>query len=269
MKKPKKHIESWLSSKQKTTRSLKLLRKYEECYDTINWNLRTKVIQHVKNNRTQIGKALYKTRDCYVDNMDIEEFQLSITNTINADILKELIEKSIDRILKKDVSLKKRFSREDVRIAIELYAFYQPYVGYAFEQRIKDLIENNTTYKVNRSSSLDKNYAIDMQLIDYDRGIAIGLQLKSKSFLNVSKDNRKSYYCRNREAIWLKLGVEVYYVFHDKYCNIISSDCEILVDYKTACTSMDTMLIAEDEEEFLKELHRAFDICVQRVREGK
>lgn len=259
MKHQKKNIESWLNSKQKTTKSLEMLRKYEEYYDTIDSLLRKRVVEHIKNNRTKIGKVLYKTRDCYVDDMEFEEFTLSVISVANAKLLRELIEKSIDIILKKDKSLKKRFSKEDVRKAVKTYIFYQPYVGFAFEQRIKDIIENNTNYKVNKSSYLDKHYAIDMQIIDYDRGRAIGLQLKSKSFLKLSVDKRKNYYWRNRQAILEKFGVGVYYVFHDKYCNIISSDCDSLVDYEVACKSVDTLLVGEDEEEFIKELHGAFE----------
>lgn len=253
MKQEKKIIGSWLHSKQKTTSSLDLLKKYAEVYKNVNALLRSKVAQHVKNNRTKIGKVLYKTKDCYKDDMEFQEFTKSIIEIADAKLLKELIEKSIDIILKKDSSLKKKFSREEVRNVIKMYIFYQPYVGYAFEQRIRDLIKEHTNFKIHTSRSLDQEYAIDMQLSDYEKQKVLGLQLKSCTFMNLSVDKREDYYRRNRQAKnWF--NYEVYYVFHDNDCNIMCCNYDATLHYEEACKSVDNFIVVANEEEFIKDL---------------
>ena len=105
-------IGDWLNSKQDEN-SLRMLREYDEYFNSVDSLLKSRVSQYVKNNRTLIGKVLYKSRDCYVDDMTFKEFTQSVIQFANEEVLKQIIQKSIDIILKQDTSLKK-YTREDV-----------------------------------------------------------------------------------------------------------------------------------------------------------
>lgn len=253
----KKNFGGWLTSKQKSQKSLEILEKYKDYYTNMDNVLRQKVVQQVKNNRTSIGRVLYKTRNCYSSNMDFVEFARSVADVGGLDNLKDLIEKNVDIILKRDRSLKK-FSREEIAKAIRVYVWYQPYVGYAFEQRIRDLLEANG-YKCYASSKLDKDYAIDLQVSKGNR--SIGLQFKSKSFLSLSKDKRKQYNSKNAEGIRYRWVDEVYYVFHDLDCEIMANEWESLTHFTKACLQdkFDTKIVyAEEERFFLQDVEEVF-----------
>lgn len=254
-----KNIGSWLDSKQKTKVSLEVLKEYEEHYKTIDNLLKKRVVQQVKNPRTSIGRALYKAKDTYRDNMSFEEYVTSLMGYIGLEKMKELIDKSIEVICRKDKTIKERFTQEEIRKVVKSYIFYQPYVGFAFEQRIRDIIKENTPYDVVRSEHLDSTYAIDMQVVDYTKEKIIGLQLKSKSFLYTSIDKRQGYLDRNRQGILYKFCEDVCYVFHNEQCEIMSSNYESLVNYKVACNTQKPLILLEDQESFIKELNKKFE----------
>lgn len=255
---------SWLHSKQ-DAKSIELLLTYEEYNKNIKQDLRTKVVKYVKNNRTMYGRALYKTRNCYADDITFSDFMVSVIETIDIKVMKELLTKSID-IIMQDKDIKKNYSRDDILKAIKVYSFYHVYIGYAFEQYIRDLIKSKTNYDVITSENLDKKYAIDMQVVDYKRGFAIGLQLKTHTFLNLSIDKRKEYAGRNRSAIIEKYCKNVYYVFHWYDGALVSNNYSALTRYDEACNSEDNFIILEDEEYFIEELHKAFE-RVENVEE--
>lgn len=247
----------WLTSKQKSKRSLEILEKYKNCYTNMDSVLRQKVVQQVKNNRTSIGRVLYKTRNCYSSNMDFVEFARSVADVGGMENLKILIAKSVDIIIKKDGSLKK-FPREEIAKAIKVYIWYQPYVGFAFEQRIRDLLESNG-YSCYASNRLDKDYAIDLQVSKGNR--TIGLQFKSASFLSLSRDKRKQYYYKNSDAIQYKWVEGVYYIFHDLDCEIMANEWDSLTNYTKACLQekFDRKIVyAEQEINFLKDVEEVF-----------
>lgn len=253
----------WLNSKQDEN-SLRMLREYDEYFNSVDSLLKSRVSQYVKNNRTLIGKVLYKSRDCYVDDMSYHQFTQSVIKVANdniksEDTLSKIIQKSIDIILKQDTSLKKKYSREDIAKVIKCYAFYHPYVGYAFEQRIRDIIKSDSRFDIYRSSTLDNEYAIDMQIHDKITNRVIALQLKSQTFLNLNVNTRSNYYYKNRQAINHKFCKDVYYVFHNNSCDIVSNNFMQLTHYENACRDEEKYLVVEDEKYFIKELIEIFE----------
>lgn len=253
----------WLNSKQDEN-SLRMLREYDEYFNSVDSLLKSRVSQYVKNNRTLIGKVLYKSRDCYVDDMSYHQFTQSVIKVANdniksEDTLSKIIQKSIDIILKQDTSLKKKYTREDIAKVIKCYAFYQPFVGYAFEQRIRDIIKSDSRFDIYRSSTLDNEYAIDMQIHDKITNKVIALQLKSQTFLNLNVNTRSNYYYKNRQAINHKFCEDVYYVFHNNSCDIVSNNFMQLTHYENACRDEEKYLVVEDEKYFIKELIEIFE----------
>ena len=250
-------IGDWLNSKQDEN-SLRMLREYDEYFNSVDSLLKSRVSQYVKNNRTLIGKVLYKSRDCYVDDMTFKEFTQSVIQVANEEVLKHIILKIIDIILKKDTSLKK-YTREDVGQVIKCYAFFTTYIGYAFEQRVEDIIKSDSRFDIYRSSTLDNTYAIDMQVHDKITNRVIALQLKSKTFLNLNVNTRSNYYYKNRQAINHKFCEDVYYVFHNNDCDIVSNNFMQLTHYENACRDAEKYLVVDDEKYFIKELIDIFE----------
>lgn len=250
-------IGDWLNSKQDEN-SLRMLREYDEYFNSVDSLLKSRVSQYVKNNRTLIGKVLYKSRDCYVDDMTFKEFTQSVIQVANEEVLKQIIQKSIDIILKQDTSLKK-YTREDVGKVIKCYAFFTTYIGYAFEQRVEDIIKSDSRFDIYRSSTLDNTYAIDMQVHDKITNRVIALQLKSQTFLNLNVNTRSNYYYKNRQAINHKFCEDVYYVFHNNDCDIVSNNFMQLTHYENACRDEEKYLVVEDEKYFIKELIDIFE----------
>ena len=251
-------IGDWLNSKQDEN-SLRMLKEYDEYFNSVDSLLKSRVSQYVKNNRTLVGKVLYKSRDCYIDDMTFKEFTQSVIQVANEDILCQIIQKSIDIILKQDTSLKKKYTREDIAKVIKCYAFYMPYVGYAFEQRVEDIIKSDSRFDIYRSSTLDNEYAIDMQIHDKITNRVIALQLKSQTFLNLNVNTRSNYYYKNRQAINHKFCEDVYYVFHNNSCDIVSNNFMQLTHYENACRDEEKYLVVEDEKYFIKELIEIFE----------
>lgn len=252
-------IGDWLNSKQREDKeSIRMLREYDEYFNSVDSLLKSRVSQYVKNNRTLIGKVLYKSRDCYVDDMTFKEFTQSVIQVANEEVLKQIIQKSIDIILKQDTSLKK-YTREDVGKVIKCYAFFTTYIGYAFEQRVEDIIKSDSRFDIYRSSTLDNTYAIDMQVHDKITNRVIALQLKSKTFLNLNVNTRSNYYYKNRQAINHKFCEDVYYVFHNNDCDIVSNNFMQLTHYENACRDEEKYLVVEDEKYFIKELIDIFE----------
>ena len=112
----------WLNSKQDEN-SLRMLKEYEEYFNNCNKLLKSKVTKYVKNNRTTLGKVLYKTRDCYEDDMTFHQFTQSVISVANYNVKEEdnlgkILEKSIDIMLKQDKVLK-QFTRDEVRKTIK------------------------------------------------------------------------------------------------------------------------------------------------------
>ena len=251
-------IGDWLNSKQDEN-SLRMLKEYANYFNSADSLLKSRVAQYVKNNRTLIGKVLYKTRDCYIDDMTFKEFTQCVIKVANEDILKQIIQKSIDIILKKDTSLKKKYTREDVGKVIKCYAFYHPYIGYAFEQKIRNIISSKERFEIHRSEILDNKYAIDVQIHDKITNKVIGLQLKSQTFLNLNVGKRSAYYYKNGQSIIDRFCNDVYYVFHNNDCDIVSNNFMQLVHYRDACRSEEKYLVVEDEKYFIKELIEIFE----------
>ena len=137
--------------------------------------------------------------------------------------------------------------------------YYQPYIGYAFEQYIRDLITSDDNYEIYTSDTLDLKYAIDMQVLSKKHNKVIGLQLKTFSFLNLSIDDRKEYKFKNTQAIREKWCNDVYYVFHSHNSNLLSNNYMALTHYIEACKSIDNFIVLEEEKWFIKELHEAFE----------
>lgn len=251
-------IGDWLNSKQDEN-SLRMLNEYANYFNSVDGLLKSRVAMYVKNNRTNIGKILYKTRDCYIDDMTFKEFTQRVIKVANEEVLKQIIQKSIDIILKQDTSLKKKYTREDVGKVIKCYAFFTTYLGYAFEQRIRDIIKSDSRFDIYRSSTLDNTYAIDMQVHDKITNRVIALQLKSKTFLNLNVNTRSNYYYKNGQAINHKFCEDVYYIFHNNDCDIVSNNFMQLTHYKIACRSEEKYLVVEDEKYFIKELIDIFE----------
>lgn len=253
-------VGGWLNSKQREDKdSLRMLKEYANYFNSVDGLLKSKVAMYVKNNRTNVGKILYKTRDCYIDNMTFKEFTQSVIQVANEEVLKQIIQKSIDIILKQDTSLKKKYTREDVGKVIKCYAFFTTYLGYAFEQRVEDIIKSDSRFDIYRSSTLDNEYAIDMQIHDKITNKVIALQLKSQTFLNLNVNTRSNYYYKNGQAINHKFCKDVYYVFHNNSCDIVSNNFMQLTHYKIACRSEEKYLVVEDEKYFIKELIEIFE----------
>ena len=251
-------IGDWLNSKQDEN-SLRMLKEYANYFNSVDSLLKSRVAMYVKNNRTNIGKILYKTRDCYKDNMTFKEFTQRVIKVANEEVLKQIIQKSIDIILKQDTSLKKKYTREDVGKVIKCYAFYHPYIGYAFEQKIRDIISSDERFKIRRSETLDNTYAIDMQIHDKITNKVIALQLKSQTFLSLNVNKRSAYYYKNGQAISHELCKDVYYVFHNNSCDIVSNNFMQLTHYKIACRGEEKYLVVEDEKFFIEELIDIFE----------
>lgn len=251
-------IGDWLNSKQDEN-SLRMLNEYANYFNSVDGLLKSRVAMYVKNNRTNIGKILYKTRDCYIDDMTFKEFTQRVIKVANEEVLKQIIQKSIDIILKQDTSLKKKYTREDVGKVIKCYAFFTTYLGYAFEQRIRDIIKSDSRFDIYRSSTLDNEYAIDMQIHDKITNKVIALQLKSQTFLNLNVNTRSAYYYKNRQAINHKFCEDVYYVFHNNSCDIVSNNFMQLTHYENACRDEEKYLVVEDEKYFIKELIEIFE----------
>ena len=251
-------IGDWLNSKQDEN-SLRMLKEYANYFNSVDGLLKSRVAMYVKNNRTNIGKILYKTRDCYIDNMTFKEFTQRVIKVANEEVLKQIIQKSIDIILKKDTSLKNKFTKEDIMKMIKCYMFYHPYVGYAFEQKIRDIISSDERFKIRRSETLDNTYAIDMQVHDKITNKVIALQLKSQTFLNLNVGKRSAYYYKNGQSIIDRFCNDVYYVFHNNDCDIVSNNFMQLVHYRDACRSEEKYLVVEDEKYFIKELIDIFE----------
>lgn len=253
-------VGDWLNSKQREDKeSIRILREYANYFNSVDSLLKSKVAMYVKNNRTLAGKVLYNTRDCYIDDMTFKEFTQSVIKVANEEVLKQIIQKSIDIILKQDTSLKKKYTREDIAKVIKCYAFYQPFIGYAFEQRIRDIIKSDSRFDIYRSSTLDNEYAIDMQIHDTITNRVIALQLKSQTFLNLNVNTRSNYYYKNRQAINHKFCEDVYYVFHNNDCDIVSNNFMQLTHYENACRDEEKYLVVEDEKYFIKELIDIFE----------
>lgn len=251
-------VGGWLNSKQDEN-SLRMLKEYANYFNSVDSLLKSRVSQYVKNNRTSIGKILYKTRDCYVDDMTFKEFTQSVIQVANEEVLRQIIQKSIDIILKQDTSLKKKYTREDIAKVIKCYAFFTTYIGYAFEQRVEDIIKSDSRFDIYRSSTLDNEYAIDMQIHDKITNKVIALQLKSQTFLNLNVNTRSNYYYKNRQAINHKFCEDVYYVFHNNSCDIVSNNFMQLTHYENACRDEEKYLVVEDEKYFIKELIEIFE----------
>ena len=253
-------VGGWLNSKQREDKeSIRILREYANYFNSVDSLLKSKVAMYVKNNRTLAGKVLYNTRDCYIDDMTFKEFTQSVIKVANEEVLKQIIQKSIDIILKQDTSLKKKYTREDVGKVIKCYAFYMPYLGYSFEQKIRDIIKSDKRFDIYRSETLDNTYAIDMQIHDTITNKVIALQLKSQTFLSLNVNKRSAYYYKNGQAINHKFCEDVYYVFHNNDCDIVSNNFMQLTHYKIACRSEEKYLVVEDEKYFIKELIEIFE----------
>lgn len=251
-------IGAWLQSKQ-DDESLEMLQKYINYFVTIDSYLKLRVVQHVKDNYTKIGRVLYKTRDCYKDNITYKQFAKSVQDVASANVdLRLLIEKSIDIILAKDEKLK-AFSRSDVKNVILCYIFFTTYVAYSFEQQVRDLIISSDRFKVGKLDVLDDRFAIDLVVLDKVTKKRIALQFKSFTFLNMSADKRNNYKNKNIQAINKKFVDDVYYVFHTHTCEIVTNNFVQLTHYKDACSCDDNIVLIEDDEYFIKELIMSFE----------
>ena len=257
-------IGGWLKYKQ-DPESLKMLQKYVNYFVTIDGYLKLRVVQHVKNNYTRIGRILYKTKDCYEDDITFYKFCKNVLDSINensADDLKVLIEKSIDIIAAKDDKLKK-IDRADIKKSILCYIFFTTYVGYAFEQQIRELITSSERFKICKIDLFDKKYAIDLVVLDKLTNKRIGLQFKSFTFLGMSIDKRRCYKNRNKEAIQEKFVDDVYYIFHNHVGEIVTNNFQQIINYKEACESDDNIVLIEDVNYFIRELIGSFE-CLSR-----
>ena len=98
-----------------------------------------------------------------------------------------------------------------------------------------------------------------MQVHDKITNRVIALQLKSKTFLNLNVNTRSNYYYKNRQAINHKFCEDVYYVFHNNDCDIVSNNFMQLTHYENACRDEEKYLVVEDEKYFIKELIDIFE----------
>ena len=214
------------------------------------------------NNNNLLLKLLGMMKQYYTENCTLEEYYYNICYKIGKEnkekgqqIFRNNIEINADNIHKK---LNNTYKIENIRSALLMQILLKPYLGFVFEQIIKNtLIANN--FVIEQSEILDNTYCIDLLVsynIEYLKHIKVGLQLKSLSYIEINSRYKQKHQGANNCAIRNNICEEVYYLMHDDNIELISCN-DILICKESICNNLITSYLNEtinDEELLIKEL---------------
>lgn len=214
------------------------------------------------NNNNLLLKLLGMMKQYYTENCTLEEYYYNICYKIGKEnkekgqqIFRNNIEINADNIHKK---LNNTYKIENIRSALLMQILLKPYLGFVFEQIIKNtLIANN--FVIEQSETLDNTYCIDLLVsynIEYLKHIKVGLQLKSLSYIEINSRYKQKHQGANNCAIRNNICEEVYYLMHDDNIELISCN-DILICKESICNNLITSYLNEtinDEELLIKEL---------------
>lgn len=126
-----------------------------------------------------------------------------------------------------------------VKHIIIVQTLYKPYLGFLFEEYIRELLENEGIFNIEYSEELDNKYKIDLliypkaqQYSDY----AVGLQLKSYTFEKTFRKYKEKYWIGNVNAIERGLCKDVRYLLHNDNAELLKG-IRILQNNEQICNS--------------------------------
>lgn len=158
-----------------------------------------------------------------------------------------------------------------VKHIIIVQTLYKPYLGFLFEEYIRELLENEGIFNIEYSEELDNKYKIDLliypkaqQYSDY----AVGLQLKSYTFEKTFRKYKEKYWIGNVNAIERGLCKDVRYLLHNDNAELLKG-IRILQNNEQICNSESVRMFAEeftvaDEREFIDELLKIIQQCYNK-----
>ena len=161
----------------------------KEVDKSLSKQLKRDVLKIFYNNNNLLLKHLGILKQYYTENCTLLDYYYNICKSFSKlndkDEGKKLFLKMIDNI-SRDIHKKidDTYKIDDIKKALVLQLTYRTYIGFAFEQIIKNiLIANN--FVIEQSEMLDNTYKIDLLVsynIEYLKHIKVGLQLKSLSY---------------------------------------------------------------------------------------
>lgn len=226
------------------------------------------------NNNNLLLKLLGIMKQYYTENCTLEDYYYNICTKIGKGdkekgkrIFNNNIEKNANKI-HKQLNI---YTYTDVQNALLMQILLKSYLGFAFEQIIKNiLIANN--FVIEQSEMLDNTYKIDLLVsynIEYLKHIKIGLQLKSLSYVDISKYYKQKHLQSFNLATEDSICKDVYYLLHDDNIQLISYNLyvenelrhiNLLLSKESICNNSNLTLLGEvvevikGEEILVKEL---------------
>ncbi len=206
--------------------------------EKINWIISRALATKVENlkwdvnwNNYYSSKFKKKFIDFYVDNMSFEDFKKSIIESDNytnsLKYLKKIVTIAYNKLKENSIVMK----RKEVESTLVDYMLLQKWRGFSFEYEIKcKLLQKG--FKAYEDSYLDDKFAIDL-VVELDDRCKIGIQCKSQ-YYKFGADYTHKHYRKSCRAIDYNWVNEVYYLFHNENCDIVSMrkgfESAILID---------------------------------------
>lgn len=106
----------------------------------------------------------------------------------------------------------------EIKHIIIVQTLYKTYLGFLFEEYIKELLESEEIFNVEQSESLDRIYKIDLLISLKEQKYskyAVGLQLKSYTFETIYRKYKQKYLDGNNKAVNKEICKDVVYLLHN------------------------------------------------------
>lgn len=249
----------------------------KEVDKSLSKQLKRDVLKIFYNNNNLLLKHLGIMKQYYTENCTLLDYYYNIcksfSKSADKDDGKKLFLKMIDNI-SRDVHKKidNRYEIDDIKKALVLQIIYRTYLGFVFEELIKNILISNN-FIVEHNESLDNTYKIDL-LVSYNleelKHIKIGLQLKSVSYVDISKYYKQKHLNAFNKVIEDTICKDVYYLLHDDNIQLISYNLyvenelrriNLLLSKENVCADAYRLTmcgeiaeVVEDEELLVKEL---------------
>lgn len=235
----------------------------KEVDKSLSKQLKRDVLKIFYNNNNLLLKHLGIMKQYYTENCTLLDYYYNIcksfSKSADKDDGKKLFLKMIDNI-SRDIHKKidNTYEIDDIKKALVLQIIYRTYLGFVFEELIKNILISNN-FIVEHNESLDNTYKIDLLVsynIEYLKHIKVGLQLKSLSYIEINSRYKQKHQGANNCAIRNNICEEVYYLMHDDNIELISCN-DILICKESICNNLITSYLNEtinDEELLIKEL---------------
>lgn len=220
-----------------------------------------KKITYIYNNKTKIKKLLGMLNKYYKDGYTLTDYYLNIATILGGGDIekgKNIFNDNLNKIATEHMDILGE-EHTTVKHLMLVQILYKSYIGFCYEDIIREIIHDTNLFNINTSSELDIKSKIDILVNlkeEQYKHIRIGLQLKALTYKDISTTYKREHIKGNISAIKGNICAEVKYLLHNKDGNIIQIGTNILQNKEDICNNvnMDREITIVTAEQFIKEL---------------